>query len=96
MRSIKWILEILGIIFLIYLITYNQQKVTFTVIYKHLIIPDIPIIALCFIFLLIGLIIGAIMYFISYIKFKLKINSLNKEIQHLSTLNSNNIKKETI
>ncbi len=94
MKIFKWILKIICVIFLIYLIVYNQEKVTFTLIKNYLVIPSIPIIALCFIFLLLGLVIGGVMYLISTVKFKLKINSLNKEIQHLTKLSEKNIMKE--
>ena len=94
MKIIKWSMQLIVLAFIIYLILYNQTKVTFIIINDYWIIRNVPIVILCFIFLIIGFILCGFLYLINSFKLKLKINALNKEIQELTKINEiNNIKE---
>ena len=78
MKIIRWIARIVLFILVIVLVLQNRHIVQFNL--YGIYIWNLPIIVLCFIFLLIGLTIGLGYSFIQSIKLKSKIRSLKHNL----------------
>lgn len=88
MKIVKWCISIIVVLLIVVLILDNRMRVTFDFygIYSH----ELPLIVLCFIFLLLGLAIGLSYKLLHTLNSNRVIKNLRHELEQTRSINHQN------